>query len=53
MSLLYIAKFKTLMFLSYEGHSLIQDNVFHIFTLMTTSNDTWSVCFAPNVQSNY
>ena len=37
------------MFLSYECHSLIQDDVFHIFTLTAPLNDTWeglsgSVC---------
>ena len=45
MSLLFITKLKTWMFLSYDLHSLIQDNVFHIFTLTTTSNDTWECLF--------
>ena len=31
--------------LSYECHSLIQDNVFHIFTLTAPSNDTWECLF--------
>ena len=26
-------------------HTLIQDNVFHIFTLTTPSNDTWECLF--------
>ena len=37
MSLLFITKLKTWMFLSYVCHSLIQDNVFHIFTLTALS----------------
>ena len=45
MSLLSITKLKTWMFLSYECHSLIQDNVVHIFTLTATSNDTWEGLF--------
>ena len=43
---LLITKLKTLMFLSYECHSLIQDlYVFHIFTLTSPSNDTWECLF--------
>ena len=41
MSILFITKLKTWMFLSYACHSLIQDNVFHIFTLTAHLNDTW------------
>ena len=45
MSLLFITKLKIWMFLSYECHSLIQDNVFHIFTLTAPLNDTWECLF--------
>ena len=45
MSLLFITKLKTCMFLSFEYHSLIQDNVFHIFTLTAPLNDTWECSF--------
>ena len=45
MSLLFITKLKTLMFLSYECHSLIQDKVFNIFTLTAPLNDTWERLF--------
>ena len=45
MSLLFITKLKTWMFLSYECHSLIRDNVFHIFTLTAPLNDTLECLF--------
>ena len=45
MSLLFITKLKKLMCSSYECHSLIQDNVFHIFTPTAPLNDTWECLF--------
>ena len=45
MSLLYITKLKTWMFLSYKCHSLIQDIVFHILTHTAPSNVTWECLF--------
>ena len=51
MALLFITKWETWIFLSYECYPLIQDNVFHIFTVTATSNDTCEY-FAQNVYSN-
>ena len=57
MSILFITKLKTWMFVSYACHSLIQDNVFHIITLTAPLNDVgvfvlFSMCI-PTLNSLY